>query len=120
MATVPVPAVPVAAGALVFDPSARMAIGCRSSKTGICGVELSKSARSVCRYCQTKITGTEARFLYWHGVNKPAGYIHTRCIVGLPLPAAELRENLAGLSPTEPSLRQAIVDAMAALAARAF
>jgi hypothetical protein len=36
------------------------------------------------------------------------------------LSAAELRDNLSGLSPTEPILKEAIVDAMAALAARAF
>jgi hypothetical protein len=118
MASVPV--VPAAAAAVAFAPSARFAIGCRSRKIGICGVEFSRSGASACKFCLAKIPDKAVRFIYWHATGKPPGFIHTHCIVGLALPSAELRENLCGLSPTEPSLKQAVVDAMAALEARAF
>jgi hypothetical protein len=111
-----VPAVPAVAALF----ASRMANGCRTNKTGVCGVELSKSGQSRCQHCQVLIAKSVPRFLYWHSLVKPPGYIHTGCIVGLTLPAAELRDNLSGLSPTEPILKEAIVDAMAALAARAF
>jgi hypothetical protein len=111
---------PAVAALGAFDQSARLATGCRSSKTGVCGVELSKSNRSCCTLCKAIIAKSAPRFLYWHSTKKPPGYIHTGCIVGLPLSAAELTENLSGLSPTEPILREAVVNAMAALAARAF
>jgi predicted aconitase with swiveling domain len=115
-----VPVVPAAEADTEFAPSARLAIGCRSRKVGICGVEFSRSATSTCRRCDTKIPDKVVRFVYWHTPGKPAGYIHTECIVRVLLPADELKANLRKLSPTEPSHRQAVVDALAALDARAF
>jgi hypothetical protein len=115
-----VPVVPAAAAVAAFAPSARFAIGCSSRKIGICGVEFARSGRSGCNFCNAKIPDKAVRFIYWHTAGKPPGFIHTHCIVGLALPSAELRENLCGLSPTEPGLKQAVVDAMAALEARAF
>jgi hypothetical protein len=111
-----VPAVPAAAGLF----ASRLATGCRTSKTGVSGVELSKSGQSRCQHCKLLIAKSVPRFLCWYSLVKPPGYIHTACIVGLTFSAAELRDNLSGLSPTEPILKEAIVDAMAALAARAF
>jgi hypothetical protein len=58
--------------------------------------------------------------LYWYVPNKPVGFIHAGCLVGIALPAAELSENLSSLSPAEPILRQAVCDGLAALNARAF
>jgi hypothetical protein len=115
-----VPVVPAVAAVVAFAPSARFAIGCSSRKTGICGVEFARSGRSGCNFCGAKIPDKAVRFIYWHTAGKPPGFIHTHCIVGLALPSAELRENLCGLSPTVPGLKQAVVDAMAALEARAF
>jgi hypothetical protein len=115
-----VPAAPAVAAPGVFDPSARMATGCRTKKVGVAGVELSKSNQSVCFSCDTRIAKAVPRFLYWHSTKAPSRWIHTGCIVGLPFSAAELSDNLSSLSPTEPILREAVVDAMAALAARAF
>jgi hypothetical protein len=111
---------PVVAAPEGFDQSARMATGCRSSKTGISGVELSKSGQARCKHCKATIAKSVPRFLYWHSKKAPPGWIHTGCIVGLPFSAAELRDNLSSLRPTEPILRDAVVDAMAALTARAF
>jgi hypothetical protein len=116
----PVPDVPAAVAAVAFAPSARLAIGCRSQKIGICGVEFSRSGKAACRVCSANIPNKLVRFIYWYALGKPPGYIHARCVVGLALSSAELRENLCGLSPTEPSLKQAVVDAMADLEARAF
>ena len=113
-------AAPVAAAAPMFDQVARMAIGCRTTRTGVCGIELSRSGRSFCKFCSAVIKMSEVRYLYWYVKNKPPGYIHAGCLVGLALSAAELRENLSSLSPAEPILRQAVCDALAALNARAF
>jgi hypothetical protein len=111
---------PVVAALEGFTQAARMGIGCRSNKTGIANVALSKSGRGCCKHCKAKIANKVPRFLYWHSHTAPPGWIHTGCIVGLPFSAAELRDNLSDLSPTEPILRDAVVDAMAALTARAF
>jgi hypothetical protein len=115
-----VPEVPVSAAPEEFTLSARMGIGCRSRKTGIANVALSKSGRGFCKHCRAKIANSVPRFLYWHSKTAPSGWIHTGCIVGLPFSAAELKDDLSSLSPTEPILRDAVVDAMAALTARAF
>jgi hypothetical protein len=115
-----VPVVPAAAADVEFAPTARLAIGCSSRKIGICGVEYSRSGGSTCKCCGSKIPNKVVRFVYWHTHGAPAGYIHTECIVRVALPAVELRENLSRLSPTDPRHKQAVVDAVAALEARAF
>lgn len=111
---------PADTAASEFTPAKRMVSGCRTAKTGLSGVELSKSNRASCQICKSKIGMSEVRFIYWHATNKPWGYIHAQCIVSVPLPGSELKANLAGLSPIEPILQQAVSDAIAALDARAY
>jgi hypothetical protein len=111
---------PAAAAALEFAPEARMATGCSTDKVGVCGVELSPSNRALCHMCKAKILKQEIRFMYWHSTKKPPGYIHTQCIVSLPLSATELKAHLSALIAAAPILKQAVSDAMVALDARAF
>ncbi len=110
--------IPAVAADLEFAPSAKLAIGCSSRKVSICGVEFSRSGQSTCQCCGVKIPNKVVRFIYWHTRGAPAGFIHTECIVRVPLPGAEPTENLSRLGPTEPSLKQALLEAVAAAEAR--
>ena len=97
---------------LAFPASAA---GCRAQKVGIGGLEIAKSGRSFCRVCHALIGKHEYRFLFWHARNRPPGYIHKECIVGVPLPPDQLLSDLKFLAETGVEPKQVISDAWAVL-----
>jgi hypothetical protein len=95
-----------------------LAVGCRSWKNGIVGIEWSKSNRSYCKVCKFHIPRLEARFCYRHSKTKPCWYIHLECVVGCTDPVEELIVDIKALQDdSDPALKQAVSNAWAALQA---
>jgi hypothetical protein len=122
-ATEPVPPLPPPLGlppapAPLWDkpPSA----GCRAKRLGTPFIEFARSGKSMCKICECLIAGTEMRYLYWHTMNRPAGYIHVECIVGVPVNTDSLLADLTHLHSRLPEgpLKAAVSASWSALQTR--